>query len=61
MAVAEQYARDNGITLRRQVEYVQVDPECAKRIANASEAMPHAPAAPKVKEAYRNLDHQTVA
>lgn len=61
VAVAEQYARDNGITLRRQAEYVQVDPERAKRIADAYEAMPHAPNDPKVKEAFQNLIRQTVA
>lgn len=61
VAVAERYARDNGITLRRQAEYVQVDPERAKRIADAYEAMPHAPNDPKVKEAYENLIRQTVA
>lgn len=61
MAVAERYARDNGITLRRQAEYVQVDPERAKRIADAYEAMPHAPSDPRVKEAYANLIRQTVA
>ena len=61
VAVAERYARDNGITLRRQAEYVQVDPERAKRISDAYEAMPHAPSDPRVKEAYANLIRQTVA
>lgn len=59
--VAEQYARDNGIELRRQAEYVQVDPVRARRIANAYEVMRHAPQDPKVQEAFQNLIRQTVA
>ena len=59
--VAEQYARDNGITLRRQAEYVKVDPERAARIAAAYEAMPHDPQNPRVKEAFENLIRQTRA
>lgn len=61
VAVAEQYARDNGIQLRRQAEYVKVDPERAKRIADAYEAMEHAPNDPRVRAAYRSLIDQTVA
>jgi hypothetical protein len=61
VAVAEQYARDNGIPLSRQAEYVTVDPVRAKRIANAYEVMRHAPQDPKVKEAYENLARQTRA
>jgi len=61
VAVAEQYARDNGIELRRQNAYVQVDPERAKRLADAYEAMAHAPTDPRVQEAYQNLIQQTMA
>ena len=61
VAVAEQYARDNGITLRRQAEYAQVDPERAARIAAAYEAMPHAPQDLRVKAAYKELIAQTLA
>jgi hypothetical protein len=61
VAVAEQYARDNGIDLKRQAEYVQVDPKRAARIAAVYEAMVHAPQDPKVKEAYDNLIRQTTA
>ena len=61
VAVAEQYARDNGIPLRRQAEFVEVDPERGARIAAAYEAMPHAPQDPAVKEAYQNLIAQTLA
>lgn len=59
--VAEDYARSIGIDLRRQAYYAKVDPERAARIAEAYDAMPHAPNDPKVKEAYRNLIDQTTA
>lgn len=58
-AVFEQYARRKGIPIRRQAEYVTVDPERAKRIAAAYEAMPHAPNDPAVREAYSDLINQT--
>lgn len=58
--VAEQYARENGIDLRRQSEFVEVDPDRAARIAAAYDAMPHAPDDPKVKAAYQELIRQTV-
>lgn len=61
VAVAEQYARDNGIDLKRQSEYVEVDPARAKRIADAYEAMQHTPNDPVVREAYENLIAQTRA
>ena len=61
VAVAGQYARDNGIPLRRQGEYAQVDPERAARIAAAYDAMVHAPQDPAVREAYENLIQQTMA
>lgn len=59
--VAEDYARSIGIDLRRQAYYAKVDPDRATRIAEAYEAMPHAPNDPKVKEAYQNLIDQTTA
>lgn len=61
VAVAEQYARDNGIELRRQAEYVDVDPERAERIAQAYAEMKHDPQNPRVKAAYKNLIKQTLA
>ena len=61
VAVAEQYASDNGIDLKRQAEYVEVDPERAARIAAAYDAMLHQPQDPAVKEAYENLIQQTMA
>jgi hypothetical protein len=59
--VAERYAASRGIQLRRQAEYVKVDPERAKRIAEAYDAMPHAPQDPAVKAAYQDLIQQTRA
>jgi hypothetical protein len=59
--VAEQYAIDNGIDLKRQGEYVDVDPERATRIAQAYEQMENAPNDPVVREAYENLIEQTKA
>ncbi len=61
VAVAEKYAADNGITLRRQSEYVEVDPARAARIAQAYDEMPHAPQDPAVQEAYADLIAQTLA
>jgi len=61
VAVAEQYARDNGIPLQRQGEYARVDPERAARIAAAYDTMVHAPQDPAVREAYENLIQQTLA
>lgn len=61
VSVAEQYARDNGIDLRRQAEFAEVDPERAARIAQAYAEMRHAPNDPKVKEAYDDLIRQTRA
>jgi len=59
--VADKYAKSIGLDLRRQSEYVDVDPDRAARIAEAYDAMPHAPQDPKVREAYQNLIRQTLA
>lgn len=61
VAVAEEYARANGIDLRRQATFVDVDPARAFRIASAYEAMPHAPNDPMVRDAYASLIEQTTA
>jgi len=61
VAVAQRYAKDNGINFKRQSEYVQVDPVRGKRLADAYEAMAHDPQDPVVKEAYANLMKQTLA
>lgn len=59
--VAEEYARSIGLDLKRQAEFVEVDPERAARIAQAYEEMKHDPSDPAVAEAYQNLIAQTVA
>ena len=61
VAVAEKYAKENGIDLKRQAEYAKVDPERAKRIADAYEKMKHDPKNKKVKKAYEELIKQTIA
>jgi hypothetical protein len=61
VGVAEQYAADNGIDLKRQSEYVEVDEDRAKRLADAYEQMADDPNDPKVKEAYEDLINQTLA
>lgn len=57
--VAEQYAKDNNIPYSRQPEYVKIDKDLSKRIADAYENMKHDPKNPKVKEAYDDLIKQT--
>lgn len=61
VGVAEKYAAENGIDLKRQSEYVEVDVDRAKRIADAYEQMADDPQNPKVKEAYQDLVNQTIA
>ena len=61
VAVADQYAQENGIPFKRQAEYVTVDEDRAIRISEAYEAMADDPQNPKVKEAYQNLINQTMA
>jgi hypothetical protein len=61
VGVAEQYAADNGIDLKRQSEYVEVDEDRAKRLADAYEQMADDSNDPKVKEAYEDLINQTIA
>jgi hypothetical protein len=61
VSVAERYAAENGIDLKRQGEYVEVNEERAQRIADAYEAMENNPQNPKVKEAYAELIKQTKA
>jgi hypothetical protein len=57
--VAERYAESKGIPYKRQARYVEVDEDRARRIAEAYDAMPHAPKDPAVKEAYADLIRQT--
>jgi ribosomal protein L7Ae-like RNA K-turn-binding protein len=59
--VAEQYARDNGIKLRRQAEYVTIDKAFSTEVGIAYGDMKHDPRNPKVKESYKDLIRQTIA
>ena len=59
VSVAEKYAKENGIDLRRQSEYVNIDENFSKRLADAYEKMKHAPNDKNVKEAYADLIEQT--
>ena len=61
VSVAERYAAANGIPYERQSTYVDVDPDRAKRIADAFEAMQHNPTDPEVVAAYQDLIRQTRA
>lgn len=61
VSVAEKYADENNIDLKRQGEYVELDEERAKRLADAYEEMDDDPQNPKVKEAYAELIKQTKA
>jgi hypothetical protein len=61
VSVAEKYADENDIDLKRQGEYVELDEQRAKRIADAYEQMADDPQNPKVKEAYAELIKQTKA
>jgi hypothetical protein len=59
VAVAEKYAAQKGISLKRQASYVDVDEDRARRLADEYAAMEHAPQDPKVKAAYQDLIRQT--
>ncbi len=56
---AERYSKNNGVPFFRQSEYVEVDENRAKRIAQALEDMDDNPSDPLVQEAYRDLIDQT--
>jgi len=58
-AVAEDYMRTAGIPYNPPKTYQKVDPARAKRIADAYEAMPHAPNDPLVKASYDALLRET--
>jgi hypothetical protein len=61
VSVAEKYAADNKIELKRQGEYVEVDEDRARRLAEEYAKMDNDPQNPKVKEAYAELIKQTKA
>lgn len=58
---ARAYAAARGLPVRRQAEYVKVDVDRAKRIAEAYDKMKHAPNNPKVKRAYEAMAEETLA
>lgn len=59
--VAKAYASAAGINYQPPRDYVRVDPDRAKRIADAFDAMPHNPKDPAVKAAYDALISETLA
>lgn len=59
VSVAESYARENGIILKRQSEYVEIDEGFSRRLATAYEEMKHDPKDPEVQAAYKDLIRQT--
>ena len=60
VSVAEQYARANGIDLKRQARYVHVDVARAQAIADAWEEVEDNPNDPRTRRAYDALARQTM-
>lgn len=58
---ARRYAEKAGIPYRPLRTYAKVDPERARRIADAYAQMPHAPSDPAVKRAYAAMIRETIA
>lgn len=58
---SEIYLRRSGLPVRQQGEYVKADPARGGRIADAFEALVHAPNDPVVKAAYDALIKETVS
>jgi hypothetical protein len=61
VAAARGYAERIGLPFGRQSFYAPVDAERGRRIADAFEAMPHAPNDPAVADAYADMIRQTRA
>jgi hypothetical protein len=59
--VTRKYMADAGLPYNPPSQYVTVDPERARRIAAAFDAMKHDPQDPLVKEAYAALAAETIA
>lgn len=59
--VAQRYMDRAGLAYAPPADYVKVDPERARRIAEAYEAMPHAPNDPLVQAAYKAMIDETLA
>lgn len=58
---AEEYAAERGIPLARQSHYGKADPRRGRYIAEAYDAMEHAPDDPAVKASYQALADETMA
>lgn len=59
--LAQQYTNEQGLLYRPQPRYAEVDPERARRIAQAYEDMPNAPLDPEVRLAYDAMIDETMA
>jgi hypothetical protein len=59
--IADDYMRHTGLPYNKPTDYVKVDPERAKRIADEYERMPHAPNDPNVAASYDALKNETLA
>jgi len=59
-ALADGYAKTKGISLTHGAPMAEIDPQHSSKIAQAFEAMPHAPNDPKVKNAYGALINETM-
>jgi hypothetical protein len=59
--VAARYAKSAGIDYKPPTKYAKVDPERAKNIAAAYDAMKHDPQDPQVKAAYAAMIKETIA
>lgn len=57
---AEAYTQGAGIDYQPSSDYLRVDPERARHIADAYQAMPHAPNDPEVRKAYGALASETI-
>jgi hypothetical protein len=58
---AREYMKQAGLPYSPPTDFVKVDPAYAKRVADAYEAMPHAPNDLRVKAAYREMIKETIA
>jgi hypothetical protein len=61
VAAKQAYLDSIGVPYRRQARYVKADPARGKRIADAFDAMEHAPADPATAAAYRAMIDETIA
>ncbi len=60
-SVAENYMADKGLPYDPPRTYAKVNPERARRIADAYDRMPHDPTNPEVQASYRAMANETMA